>query len=39
MKVSRKKVVLSDIKSDADELFDQYMSMTESMVEVDDIKE
>ena len=33
------KVVLSDIKSDADELFDQYMSMTESMVEVDDIKE
>ena len=33
------KVVLADIKSDADELFDQYMSMTESMVEVDDIKD
>lgn len=33
------KVVLADIKSDADELFDQYMSMTESMIEVDDIKE
>lgn len=33
------KVVLTDIKSDADELFDQYMSMTESMVEVDDIKD
>lgn len=33
------KVVLADIKSDADELFDQYMSMTKNMVEVDDIKE
>lgn len=33
------KVVLADIKSGADELFDQYMSMTKNMVEVDDIKE
>lgn len=33
------KVVLTDIKSGADELFDQYMSMTKNMVEVDDIKE
>lgn len=33
------KVVLADIKSDADELFDQYMSMTKNMVEVDDLKE
>lgn len=33
------KVVLTDIKSNADELFDQYMSMTKNMVEVDDIKE
>ena len=35
----KKKVVLSDIKSNADELFDQCMSMTKNMVEVDDIKE
>ena len=33
------KVVLADIKSGADELFDQYMSMTKNMVEFDDIKE
>lgn len=33
------KVVLADIKSGSDELFDQYMSMTKNMVEVDDIKE
>lgn len=35
----KQKVVLADRKSNADDLFDQYMSMTESMVEVDDLKD